>query len=474
MNNIKWVSLSQLSKIVSQVISMVVLSRLIAPDQFGVMAIAMVVVTFSSLFRDLGTSSAVIQRDKLSQPLLSAILGLNLIAASVIMLLIISFSPLIAAFFSQSELISVLSILALSFPIMSFGSIQLALFERESQFKVVGLIEISASLISLILSIIAASLHWGVYSLVVLNMASSLISTTLLWLMSSWRPALNHLFSLQEIKKIFSFSSHLTLFNFINYFARNADSMIIGKVFGAAILGAYSLAYRIMLFPLQSMTFIISRSLFPIMSRNQDNNDELRVVYLKVVSFIFFIVCPLMTGLAILRDPFVYVLFGTNWHLTSDILLWLAPTAIIQAVVSSIGPVLMAKGKTKKLFYLGVLGMILQVGAFLIGSQYDVVLLAKLYFIANIINAILPIWLVMKLLAYPVKNFLFLFVKPLLCNLSMFICLKIALTTPFFSSITYYWFGLLVLITIGIFTYALSALFLCKQEIRTIMRLVIK
>lgn len=447
-NGIKWVSLSQLSKILSQVISMVVLARLIPPSEFGVMSIAMVVVAFSSLFRDLGTSSAIIQRKHLTQELLSAILGLNIITASLITFIIIIFSPFVASFFNENKLIYVLPILSLSFPVMGLGSVQLSLLERDSIFKPVAIIEILASFISLLLAIISAFIGFGVYSLVILNISSAIISTSLLWLVNKWRPSKEHLFNLKEIKGIFSFSGHLTLFNLINYFSRNADNIIIGKILGTTILGAYSLAYRIMLFPLQSMTFVISRTLYPVMSRNQNDNDEIYKLYIKITNLIFFIVCPLMLGLTILREPFVILVFGEKWILTADILFWLAPTAIIQAILSTTGSVFMAKGKTNILFLLGIIGMILQVGAFIIGAQYDIVTLSKLYFYSNVLNAILPLTLVVKLLHGKMNLFLLSFLPIIFINFITFICVYYILKLNMFNKINIFNFIIVILGTI--------------------------
>ncbi|WP_308906849.1 oligosaccharide flippase family protein, partial [Klebsiella pneumoniae] len=92
--------------------------------------------------------------------------------------------------------------------------------------------------------------------------------------------------------------------NFINYFSRNADSFIIGKFMSASILGSYNLAYRIMLFPLQSLTIVATRSLYPILSKQQSNNQHISKIYLNCVYVVLFITCPLMSGLAFYSEPF--------------------------------------------------------------------------------------------------------------------------------------------------------------------------
>ena len=97
---------------------------------------------------------------------------------------------------------------------------------------------------------------------------------------------------------IVGFSANLAMFNFVNYFSRSGDSFIIGKYMSEAILGSYNLAYRIMLFPLQSLTYVATRSLYPVLSREQDNNDKIIATYNDCVFVIVMITAPLMSGIA--------------------------------------------------------------------------------------------------------------------------------------------------------------------------------
>lgn len=224
------------------------------------------------------------------------------------------------------------------------------------------------------------------------------MSTIQFWFKSEWRPNTKIIIDLQEIKKLIGFSGNLTIFNFINYFSRNADSIIIGHFLSSAILGAYSLAYRIMLFPVQNMTFVASRALYPVFSEYQDDNEKLKKTYYNTLYLILLLVFPLMTGLAMLSEPFIKLVFGDSWLLTASILTWLAPTGIVQAVLSTSGTIFMAKGKTYILMKLGFLGMILQVSSFILGVQFDIVTFAKFYFIANILNFIPVMWCVLKIL----------------------------------------------------------------------------
>lgn len=416
LSNAKWITLSQMGKVFTQLMSMFVLARLLPPSEFGLMAMALVVINFSLLIRDLGTSAAIIQHNELKDSTTNAIFGLNITMGTVIAIVIALFSPLIATAFKEPRLTDILLLLSISFPIASSGSTHLALLERNSKFMIVSLIELSAGILSLIAAIILAYIGAGVYSLVFSNLLTAIISTSLLWMKSGWCPEITKIFNKKELKTIFSFSSNLTLFNFVNYFSRNADSMFIGRFMSANILGAYSLAYRIMLFPLQNLTYIASRSLFPIMSRQQDNVLEVKKLFLKSVDVISFIVFPLMVGLATLREPFFNIAFGPEWALSATIMLWLAPTGIVQSLTSSTGAVLMSKGRSGMLLMLGILGMLLMVSAFIIGVQFDITTLTMLYFFANVVNFIPAMTITMRLLEGSFFEVLARLIGPAFCS----------------------------------------------------------
>lgn len=406
-NNAKWNLLSQIFKLITQLINIVYLTKIIAPKEYGIMAMALVVMNLAILLRDLGTSAAIIQRKELNDGLINSIYWVNVLMGVSLMLIVALMSPVIANIYGYMELIPVLLILSLSFPISCSATTHLALLERESKFKLIAKSEITSSLVALIASITLAKFGFGVYSLVFQSIILSLISAILFWRYSDWRPKKGIKIRKKDVTEVFSFSANLSLFNFINYFSRNADSFIIGKFMSANILGQYNLAYRIMLFPLQSMTFVASRSLLPILSKQQDDSKSFYNTYIKTAFFILMISAPLMSGLAVLSDTFVYTVFGNEWSVTGVVLKWLAPTAIIQSILSTTGSVFTAKGRTDILMKLGLLGAILQVGSFLIGVHYDIITFAKLYMVANILNFIIPMYILFRVIGGSLISFLF-------------------------------------------------------------------
>ncbi|ENH0241020.1 O183 family O-antigen flippase [Escherichia coli] len=385
-NNLKWNAISQLFKIATQLISMIYLARLIAPEDYGIMAMATVVTNFAILFRDLGTSAAIVQRDSIDESLKSAIFWLNLLLGIIVGTAILFSSSYFSELYDVPKLKPVLSLLSINFFLLGATSVHLSLLERESKFETISKIEIFSFGSALIIAIAMAYLNFGVYSLVTQSIVSTLLSSGLFWYLSSWSPRIKIENIFKNTKSIFSFSYQLSLFNFINYFARNLDSFLIGKYMSATILGAYNLAYRIMLFPLTSITFIVNRSLFPILSKNKYKHAEVEKIYLNTVYTIWFITIPLIISLLCLNEMVINIIFGEKWHLSSSILVWLAPTAIIQSILSTTGIIFMSQGRTGILVLLGVQGAILTGIAFVIGVNDNITSLAKYYFIANLVH----------------------------------------------------------------------------------------
>lgn len=380
---------------------------------------ATVVVNFTNIIRDLGSSAAIIQREEVTEELKRSVLGLNFIFGSLICICIIIFSHTISIFFNELRLVPILIIIAFTFPINSITSIHLALLERESKFQKIGLVEIVSSLVSLFTAIILCISGFGVYSLVVQVVLYSILSAFGFVVSSQWKSAIS--FNFFAVKELLSFTSGLVAFNFINYFSRNADQIIIGRFSNASTLGQYSLSYRLMLFPVQNITFVLTRSLYPILSRLQNDKNAAFNSYMQVVKAISILTPPLMLGLSSVSVEFVRFFFGPKWDMVPGLIFWLAPVAIMQSFVSTTGSVFMANGKTNVLVSISIYNAILQVGAFIIGGFFGVFWLVKLYFIANVLMFFPNMYLAVKMLHGSFVKFLSVIIIPICCALIMYI-----------------------------------------------------
>lgn len=384
--SVKWITVSQIFKIIAQLISIFYLTTLIPPQEYGVLAMAAVVINFASLFNELGTGAAIIQKQDISVGFYNFIYKINMATGFFVMLSVLLLSPLIVYYFKEPKLYNILFLLSFSFPVIALSITHKSNFEKEQKFKFLAKVEIFSSLIGLFFAIIMAKLNFGVYSLVAQILINAFLFTIIIVKFSDLDLSLKAITNKDEVSGVLGFSGNLFLFNLINYFSRNLDSIIIGRFFSSAILGVYSLAYRIMLFPVQNLTFVISRAFLPHLSKDLYNIKKNREDYFNCIFVILSLCSPLMLGLTAVSKDFVFLFFNEKWSLLSDLLVWLAPTAIIQSILSTTGTVFTAYAKTFWLFLLGSIGAALMAGAFLFGIHFDIQTLTKFYFFANILN----------------------------------------------------------------------------------------
>lgn len=395
-NNVRWSAAAQVSRVGGQLISLAVLSRLLPPSDYGVMAMAGVVTALAGMLRDMGTGAAIIQRKELSVELTNTVFWMNLALGFTLATFLVLGSESIGKFFQEPQLPGVLMALAALFPVSSATAVHQALIERRSGFKTLATMDVVIQLTGLVLAIIAALAGAGVYSFVVPTAVSALIGSVWLWHQSKFRP--QWVWSASEFKGIWGFSGNLTAFNFINYFARNADSIIIGRLLGAVDLGHYTMAYKIMLFPVQNLSWVISRVLLPKFSELQNDPSRTREIYFLVLGNILNISAPLMMGLWVLREPFVIVVFGPKWDAVISVLAWLAPVGLLQSMMSTVGTLFTAKAQTRKLMWMGIINTSAYIVSFLIGSNFGLVGVAAAYFIANIISFVVVVAMTQTLL----------------------------------------------------------------------------
>lgn len=336
-----------------------------------------------AIFRELGTTSAIIQRKQLSQEFLSSIFWGNLILATAAFGLAIAMSPVVAVFFHQPETGPIVRLLAGGVIISSLSSVPSALLARDMAFRRMMTIEITAAVFATVVAIAMALRGAGVWSLVISSLGSTCVTTFLLWRSCLWRP--HWIFRWKELRSIASYSLNLSGFSVLNYFSRNADNTIVGHYLGAYQLGFYQLAYNLMLYAVQNISQVLSRVLFPAFAKVQDDNARFRQAYTKGVSMIAVIAFPIMAGMMAVADTFVRVVLGEKWRPVATLLVILAPVGLMQSIVTTVGNIYYAKGRTDWLLRWGLFASILSVCAFFVGLHWGIRGVAVSYLVVNLL-----------------------------------------------------------------------------------------
>jgi len=409
-HGVTWIGAAQIGKVLMQLVGIFTLARILPAEDFGLMALAATATAFAGLMRDMGTGAALIQKHVLNADLKNAVFLFNVLLGILITIALIALSPLLSIVFKEPRLPHVLFVLAPVFTIVSLSAVHQALLERESLFKHIAKIELASGVVGLIGALFVALQGGGVYALVTQSIVTAAVGTILFWSVSIWRPMIE--FKFRALKDIFSFSGNIFLFNFVNYLHRNADSMLIGRFLSVGELGFYNIAYRILLFPLQNITFVLSRASFPVYSRNQNNLSLVGKHYLETLETIAFITAPLMALMWALREPMIAVVLGERWLPAAVVLAWLAPVGYFQSMVSTSGSVLNAIGRSDVLRNLGFIGVPLLTLSFVIGLPWGIEGVAAAYCIANFFWVYPVIKTVLKLLSYSFFEFLIVIARP--------------------------------------------------------------
>jgi PST family polysaccharide transporter len=174
-------------------------------------------------------------------------------------------------------------------------------------------------------------------------------------------------------------------FNILNYFSRNSDYIIIGKFLGAVPLGLYTFAYRLMQFPLQYVSNVVGRVLFPTMSMMQDNDQSLRGAYIQACKYVAMVTFPVMTLVSILAPEIVTVIFGEKWVASIPLVRIFGIVGAVQSIITLNGNIYTAKGRTDLLFYWGVISSTVAVLGFVIGVRWGVYGVAIGYALATFV-----------------------------------------------------------------------------------------
>lgn len=379
----KWSTLSQVGRQGTQLLTTIILARLLSPADFGLLSMAVAIIGFVEIFKDLGTTAALIQKKELNDVLLSSIFWVNAGFGALSMMILFFCAPLIGLFYRETGVVVVLQVLSLGFFVSSLGILQQTLLQRSLSFQALAKVEINAVVWGAIVGIGSAWYGAGVWSLVLQSLTTVFMTTIFLWRSSSWRP--QWILHWGEVMSISRFSLNLVGFNVFNYFSRNADYFLIGRYLGAQNLGYYTLAYRILLFPIQNISAVVGRVMYPVLSTFQDDDKRFASVYLKLTGFIAFVSFPLMMGIFALASPFILTFFGSQWSSVIPLIMIFAPIGLIQSIGTTVGLIYQANGRTDWMLWWGLGSGILVILAFVFGIKWGIIGVAVAYAIVSFI-----------------------------------------------------------------------------------------
>lgn len=335
------------------------LARILVPEDFGVVAVAMVFTTFFSLLSDMGLGAGIIQNKELSRDDIGNIFAFSLRLGLVLMGAFALLSFPMAHFYGNQALVPVGMLLSIQLFFNTLNVVPNALLLKQKEFKKVALRILCACLTSGTVGIVLALLGLKYYALAVQAILDALFIFG--WNYFSTRPPMARKPSRVSLEKIRSYSSYLFGFNLVNYFARNLDNLLIGKYMGAAQLGYYDKSYKLMLYPVNNLTHVITPVLHPILSEHQNDKAYIYDKYRQVVKVLSLLGAFITPFFWFASEEIIPILYGKQWLPAIPCLQWMALAMWAQMILSSAGTIFQSLGDTRRLLWSGSMNAVLVV-----------------------------------------------------------------------------------------------------------------
>ncbi|WP_026889102.1 lipopolysaccharide biosynthesis protein [Clostridium beijerinckii] len=357
--------IAKYSNVITQLIINSVLARLLMPEEFGVIAIITVFISFFSILGDMGVGPAIIQNKFLGDKEISDIFKFSVAGALVISIGFYLFSYIIAFFYTNEIYIKLGFLLSFSVFFSICNIVPNAIIYKKQNFKLIGLINLFVNIGVGIITIVLAINRWSYYSLIFDSILKSLFNFIISFIFCKMK--IKKGYSYNSIKKIKSYSSYQFLFNFVNYFTRNLDNILIGKYLGSSTLGYYDKSYKLMLYPVQNLTNVITPVLHPVLSEYQNQIEIIYKTYLKIVKVLAYIGIFISVYCFFTSREIIRIIYGTNWDMSIPIFRILSISIVLQMVLSSIGSIFQATGYVNKLFSTGLISACFTIISIIIG-----------------------------------------------------------------------------------------------------------
>lgn len=373
--------------VLSQVLAIVVnivLARLLLPEDFGLVALAMTFIGFITLFTNMGFGSSIIHERKTTQNQLSSIYWLNYGLSLVSFIIIIASAQFAANFYEEQKLASIVYVASLSILINPIFIVHYKLLERDLEFRTISQINLVSVLIGSFSAILGAYFGLGVYSLILQTLMAVVVRLFLVLIRKKWKP--NFYFNFKEIRQMVWYSMKFKASDMAMYFERNVDYLILGKFFTSVILGYYAFAYNIMYTPVKRISYIFSDILFP--SFSSIKNDKVKILkgYYKSLRLIGMVSIPIMTIIAFNAEVIIHTIFGQKWDAAIPIVQILCFAGAIQSISQFGGVIFSSIGKPEVRLYVSIGRTILTILAIIIGVQHGVLWVAYLLVTAKFLS----------------------------------------------------------------------------------------
>ncbi|MCW3798762.1 lipopolysaccharide biosynthesis protein [Sphingomonas sp. BN140010] len=378
------------AKAVLQVLAIVVLARMLKPEDFGVMAMVFPIIAFASIFQQAGLGMAVLQRESVSNEELSTIFWTNVAIGVLVGALLVAVSPLVAAFYNEPR---VRGLTAASGALMIVGALtsqHIILLMRKMEYGRLALVDLLSLAIGTALAILTAYLFHSYWAIFLLSFGTTASMCLLAWALGGWRPG--RVAPLGRVKDVLFFGGNITASNLATYFGQNLDKILIGRWIGAVALGYYERAYKVVLLPTLFVHMPLFRLLVPMLSQSRSEPERHRRLFILGYQLSLFITVPGTLLLAFAAPQIVVFVLGSQWLSAAPIFSWLAIASLGQLVIGPLNMIFVSQGRSREAMLSSVVSSLYTSVAFVIGLKWGAVGVAAAFAISELVRSPAMLW----------------------------------------------------------------------------------
>lgn len=360
--------LSQAGNFALRLSFMIILARLLEPEDFGLVAMVTVVTAFLDLFTTAGLSMAAVQKSTINNEQISMLFWINLLVGITLAVICLLIAPLLVAFYHEPRLFWMTAAVGVGFIFNAAGAQHVAMLQRRLRYVVLAAIEFSCQLISLSIGIIVALAGYRYWALVAAAVSLPACMTISVWTATAWIPGRPR--HAAGVWSLLHFGGTITLNAVVSYATYNFDKFILGRVWGANALGYYGVASQLINIPTSNLNTAVGGVMFSALSRVQHDGERFKRYFLAGYSLNISLTLPITIFAAVFTDDIIFVVLGPKWVEAASLFRLLVPTVLVFGVVNPLGWLLWSSGRHVRSFQLSLLIGIVVVIACLIGLPY--------------------------------------------------------------------------------------------------------
>ena len=344
-----------------QAVKLVILARLLDPNDFGVVGMAAVVIAATGIVADLGLSGPVIKKDEVPTGVLSSLYWLSLSIGIALALGLAAASPWIAVLFHEPRVAPVLATLSIVLVVQPLGALHQALAEKALYFRRLATIDVTAAAVGGIASVAIAANGGGVVALVADTVLAATTRAVLLIVAgrSTFTPRTS--FAWRGLRGYLTFGLLSVGQRTANYASANIDYALIGGFLGASALGVYKMAYELATLTPGRMNLVLGRVFFPVLARVSGDRERFRAAFLRMQETTVLLGAPVVVGIALIAPLVVPGLLGERWRAAEPLLRILCIVGLGRVIGGTIGPTLLAAGRPDLGLRWSLLAVVIQV-----------------------------------------------------------------------------------------------------------------